>query len=194
VVKGMKIPQKERIQHVIPTEEKIVEILKKAEKNDRLKRPLLGGKLTLFIFIFFGCGLRRSEAMAAKIENIDWERRGLLLTETKTGKPRMVGLGQKLYNLLLPMKGQEGFILPRFRPESVSRAIIAHFHNCGVDMRLHDARHTYTTLLQEKDVSPIDAMGRTGHADMRMLSHYSHPKLGIIHEDQFEFMQDEEKA
>ncbi len=76
----------------------------------------------------------------------------------------------------------------------VSRAIIAHFHSCGVDMRLHDARHTYTTLLQEKDVSPIDAMGRTGHADMRMLSHYSHPKLGIIHEDQFEFMQDEKKA
>ena len=48
------------------------------------------------------------------------------------------------------MKGQEGFILPRFRPESVSRAIIGHFHSFGIDMRLHDARHTYTTLLQEK--------------------------------------------
>lgn len=193
-IKGMKTPQQEKIQHVIPTETEIQIILDKAEKNDRLKRPLLGGKLTLFLLLFFGCGLRRSEAMAARIENIDWERRGLLLTETKTGKPRMVGLGQKLYNLLLPMNGQEGFILPRFRPESVSRAIIAHFHSCGVNMRLHDARHTYTTLLQEKNVSPIDAMGRTGHADMRMLSHYSHPKLGIIHEDQFEFMQDEQEA
>ncbi len=43
-------------------------------------------------------------------------------------------------------------------------------------MRLHDTRHTYVTLLQEKKVSPIDAMGRTGHSDMQMLSHYSHPK------------------
>jgi hypothetical protein len=59
---------------------------------------------------------------------------------------------------------------------------------------LHDARHTSTTLLQEKNVSSIDAMGRTGHAEMRMLSHYSHPKLGIIHEDPFEFMQDKHGA
>jgi len=189
-VKGVKIPQEEKIQHVIPTEEEIIHILAKAEENDQKKRPLLGGKLTLFLLLLFGCGMRRSEAMAARIENIDWEQRGLLLEKTKTGKPRMVGLGKRLYELLLPLKGQQGYILPRYRPESVSRAIIGHFRKCGVNMRLHDARHTYTTLLQEKNVSPIDAMGRTGHADMRMLSHYTHPKLGKIHEDQFEFMQD----
>ena len=115
--------------------------------------------------------------MAARIENIDWKRRGLLLTETKTDKPRMVGLGQKLYNRLSPLKDQaKGYILPRFRSDSVSKAIIKHFRRCGIKMRLHDTRHTYVTLLQEKKVSPIDAMGRTGHSDMQMLSHYSHPK------------------
>ena len=85
-------------------------------------------------------------------------------------------------------------ILPRFRADSVSKATMKHFRRCGINMRLHDARHTYVTLLQEKNVSPIDTMGRTGHADMQMLSHYSHPKLGTIHEDQFEFMQDEDKT
>ncbi|MFP7756272.1 tyrosine-type recombinase/integrase [Thermodesulfobacteriota bacterium B35] len=193
-VKGMKIPAGEKIQHTIPSEEEIQLIIEKAEENDRKKQALLNGHLTLFLLLFFGCGLRLSEAMAARIENIDWDLRGLLLTETKTGKPRMVGLGQKLFSLLLPMKGQKGYILPRFRPESVSRAIRRHFNNCGVKMRLHDTRHTYTTLLQEKNVSPIDAMGRTGHSDMRMLSHYSHPKLGRIYEDQFEFMQDQKKS
>jgi len=193
-VKGMKIPQQEKIEYVIPTEKEIALILRKAEENDKSQRPLLGGHLTFFLLLFFGCGLRLSEAMAARIENIDWRRRGLLLTETKTDKPRMVGLGQKLYKRLLPMKGQEGFILPRFRTDSVSKATMKHFRRCGIKMRLHDARHTYTTLLQEKNVSPIDAMGRTGHADMKMLSHYSHPKLGDIHEDLFEFMQDDEKA
>lgn len=192
-IKGIKIPAKEKIHHSIPTEEEISLILSKAEENDQKKQPLLGGKLTLFVLFFFGCGLRRSEALAARIENIDWDCRGLLLTETKTGKPRMVGLGKRLFNLLLPLKGQTGYILPRFRPESVSRAMITHFKNCGITMRLHDARHTYTTLLQEKNVSPIDAMGRTGHADMRMLSHYTHPRLGTIHEDRFDFMQDDEK-
>lgn len=189
-VKGVKIPRKEKIEHVIPSEDTIQRIIKKAEENDKQKRALLGGHMTLFLLLFFGCGVRRSEAMAARIENIDWKSRGLLLVETKTGKPRIVGLGHKLYSLLLPRKGEEGFILPRFRPESVTRAITKHFKNCGVKMRLHDARHTYTTLLQEKNVSPIDAMGRTGHSDMRMLSHYSHPKLDIIHEDRFAFMRE----
>ena len=36
-------------------------------------------------------------------------------------------------------------------------------------------------------------MGRTGHTDMKMLSHYTHPKLGAIHEDLFDFMQDSTK-
>ena len=60
------------------------------------------------------------------------------------------------------------------------------------------ADHNYTCSVMnlpgihfavDQNVRPIDAMGRTGHSDMRMLSHYSHPKTGKIHEDQFEFMQ-----
>jgi len=193
VVKGMKIPQNEKIQPVIPTEGEIAFILKKAEENDKKIRPLLGGHLTLFLLMFFGCGMRRSEALATRLENIDWEQRSLLLVKTKTGKPRIVGLGHRLFNLLLPKKGQKGFILPQYLPASVSHAIKKHFDKCGIKMRLHDTRHTYVTLLQEKNVRPIDAMGRTGHSDMRMLSHYSHPKLGKIHEDQFEFMQDDDE-
>jgi len=56
-------------------------------------------------------------------------------------------------------------------------------------MRLHDARHTYVSLLQQKlGVQPIEAMARTGHANMRMLSHYSHGKFGTVFEDGFDFM------
>jgi len=192
-VKNLKIPQSEIITPTIPTEEEIAYILEKAEENDKKKRPLLGGHLTLFLLMYFGCGMRRSEALAARLENIDWEQRGLLLTKTKTNKPRMVGLAKRLYNQLLPRKGEKGFILPQYLPGSVTHAIRKHFDRCGIKMRLHDTRHTYTTLLQEKKVSPLDAMGRTGHTDMKMLSHYSHPKLDIIYEDQFEFMQDDSK-
>ena len=192
-VKNLKIPQSEIITPTIPTEEEIAYLLKKAEENDKKKKPLLGGHLTLFLLMYFGCGMRRSEALAARLENIDWEQRGLLLTKTKTNKPRMVGLAKRLYNQLLPRKGEKGFILPQYLPGSVTHAIRKHFDRCGIKMRLHDTRHTYTTLLQEKKVSPLDAMGRTGHTDMKMLSHYSHPKLDIIYEDQFEFMQDDSK-
>lgn len=189
-VKGLRVPTTEKIQHTIPTGEQIQTILTRAEEKDRLGRPILGGNLTLFLLLLFGCGLRRSEALAARIENIDWEKRGLLLTKTKTGMPRLVGLGKKLFGLLLPRKGEAGFILPQLAPGSVSRAIKEHFAECGLTMRLHDTRHTYTTMLQDHGVAPMEAMGRTGHADMRMLSHYSHPQLGEIHEDGFLFMQE----
>jgi integrase len=190
-IKGLKIPPEEKIDYFIPNEEQIQIIFKKAEENDRKNRPLFKGRLTLFLLLLFGCGLRLSEAMETKIENIDWETRGLLVIKTKSKKPRMVGLGKKLYQQLLPLRGQEGFILPRLSLDWVSRGITKHLHRCGFNkMRPHDIRHTYVTLLQEKNVSPIDAMGRTGHSDMQMLSHYSHPKLGIIFEDQFEFMQE----
>lgn len=189
-VKGLRVPTAEKINHTIPTSEQIQMILAKAEMKDQQSRPILGGHLTLFLLLLFGCGLRRSEALAARLENIDWEKRGLMLTKTKTGKPRLVGLGKKLFSLLLPRQGETGFILPQLAPGSVSRAIKDHFAECGLTMRLHDTRHTYTTMLQDHGVAPMEAMGRTGHADMRMLSHYSHPQLGTIHEDEFSFMQE----
>jgi integrase len=173
-------------------------VLAEAEISDRRSAPgnpaSLGGNLTLFLLMFLGCGLRRKEAMAAKLENIDWQSRSLRLLVTKNDEEREVGLGERLYSLLLPRKGKTGYILPRFYPNSVSRAISRHFKRCGFQMRLHDARHTYTTRLLDLGVLRHNAMGRTGHKDSRMLDHYTHPIFGEVYEDQFPFMRQPEAA
>lgn len=194
VLRGCRIPKDEKIKPTVLDHEQIAMVIAKAEAQDKLAgkevvgRPLLNGHLALFLLMFFGCGLRRSEALAARLENIDWERRSLLLTETKNGEERPVGLGQKLFALLLPRKGQKGHILPAYSLDYVSRAIIKHFANCGLKMRLHDTRHTYTTRLLDLGINNHDAMGRTGHKDSRMLGHYSHPEFGQVFEDEFPFM------
>ena len=183
-LKGGRIPQVEKIKHITLTDEQISSVVAESSHS-----PLLGGWLQIVLLLAFGCGLRRGEMLATRWENIDWDERSLKLTKTKTGKARKVGLGQRLYYELLLRKKSEGFILPQFVPWTLSRAFRIHLSKCGLRMRLHDARHTYTSLIQQKaGAKPIEAMARTGHQDMRMLSHYSHGKFGKIFEDEFGFM------
>lgn len=195
VLRGFRIPKAEKIKHNILTQEQIQQVLTAAEEQDKLARndkkrgPVaFNGNLTLILLMFFGCGLRRSEALAARLENIDWEKRLLLLTETKTDEERTVGLGARLFRRLLPRKGEKGPILPQYSLAYLSRGIMKHFINCGFPMRLHDARHTYTTRLLDLGVNNHHAMGRTGHKDSRMLGHYTHPDSEQVFEDDFEFM------
>ena len=192
VLRGAKIPKEEKISHTVLDHDQIQKVLAAAEISDKRSEPgnpaSLGGTLTLHLLMFFGAGLRRKEAMEARMENIDWQSRSLRLVVTKNGEERSVGLGERLYNVLLPRRGETGYILPRYYPNSVSRAISRHFKRCGFEMRLHDARHTYTTRLLDLGVLRHDAMGRTGHKDSRMLDHYTHPEFGEVFEDQFPFM------
>lgn len=187
-----RIPAEEKIKHTILTDEQIQQVIEKAEQKDQTDTPALNRTLTLHLLLFFGTGIRRKEAQAAKLEHINWQERSITLpdTITKTGKERTIGLGTKLYNKLLTRKGQTGHILPRFAPWSVSRAVTRHLKNCGIKARLHDARHTYTSMLQDTGVQPKDAIKRTGHTNMRMLSHYSHGDFKEVYEDKFDFLKD----
>jgi integrase len=199
VSKGVKVPQSEKIKHSILSFEQIEMVLAAAEINDaRLPTakdtpghpPLLGGKMVLFLLMFLGCGMRRSEAMAARWENIDWQQRKLHLAETKTDEDRDVGLGERLFALLkAEYGGKPGYILPRFNLRSVTRAIRRHFDRCGLpDVRLHDTRHTFITRMRDLGVSKRDVMARTGHKNATMHHHYDHPDFGEIHEDLLPFM------
>lgn len=190
ITENLKIPKAEKIQHVRLTEEEICKVIDQAEEKDKSPRPSLGGSLTLHLLMFFGCGMRRKEAMNARLENIDWLSRELLLIDTKNGEERKVGLGQRLYKMLLALDRKEGFILPRFHQNTVTARIMYHFKACGHNMRLHDTRHTFTTNLLNLGVSKRLVMTRTGHKDERMLTHYDHPETSEIFEDNFSFMQE----
>lgn len=188
MLKGLKVKQIEKITHTALTMDDISRVITVAEEKDKKTRPPLGGNMTLFLLMFFGCGLRRKEAMEARLENIDWGKRTLRINGTKTDKERTVGLGHRLFDLLKIRKGEKGRILPSFHKDTVSRTIIRHFRLCGIKMRLHDTRHTYTTRLLDIGVGKRKAKHRTGHEDERMLDHYDHPEVDEIYEDDFEFM------
>ena len=193
-----RVPAAERPKQTRLNNTQVVSVLGKAAKRVQKETgwPVLHGWLPVFLLMLFGTGLRRKEAMLARWEHVDWEHRFLVVPaeNAKDGDERRVGLGRRLFNELSARRQEEGFILPRYYPTTVSRAVIRHFTACGVPMRLHDTRHTYATLLQEDaGARPDQAMQRTGHGDLGMLTRYTHPEVDEVLEDRLGFMRDEEK-
>jgi len=177
-----RIPVSEKIQPKALTPKEINTILDKARQAEP-------GWLYLLLLLAFGCGLRRKEVLSLEWNMIDWDSRVLILPEyiTKTRKERRLGLGQKLFYELLTRKS-EGRIFPEINPSTLSHIVSDLFKECGIKARLHDARHTYTTMIQTAGAQIHEAMQRTGHSDPSMLGHYSHATVNEIFEDKFEFL------
>lgn len=132
----------------------------------------------------------RKETFSIRWEHVDWDARVLSLPEeiTKTRKARRVGLGQRLFYELLKRREKSGPVFPPLCYPNVSAAVTKHFARCGIKARLHDARHTYSTMIQEAGARIHQAMQRTGHMDPRTLAKYTHVSVDRIFEDEFEFM------
>ncbi|HVO85457.1 MAG TPA: tyrosine-type recombinase/integrase [Syntrophobacteria bacterium] len=193
-----RVPPAERPKQTRLTNAQVIEVLTKA--GDRIQKEsgarVLHGWLLVFLLLVFGTGLRRKEAMLARWEHVDWVNRFLVVPaeNAKDGEERRVGLGRRLFNELLARREEEGLILPRYHPATITGAVTKHFAACGLPMRLHDTRHTYATLLQEDaGARPDQAMQRTGHGDLAMLTRYTHPQVDEVLEDRLGFMQEDEK-
>ena len=146
--------------------------------------------------MLFGTGLRRKEALSAEWSWIDWDRRSITVPAAvaKDREEREIGLGGRLYQELWARNQEEGYILPRWYPTTVTKAIRQHFKLCGFDIRLHDTRHTYASLIQlEAGAMPAQAMQRTGHSNLAMLSHYTHTAFSEVLEDRLPFMKPDEE-
>jgi len=191
-----RIPQAEKKPNLALTSEQVRVVLKKAEERilkGEENWKVLHGWLPTVLLLLFGTGLRRNEALLAKWEHIDWEKRSILVPaeNAKDGERREIGLGGRLYRELSVRKKVAGYILPRYYPSTLTKAVGKHLRACGFAMTLHDTRHTYVTLIQQDaGATPHEAMQRSGHNDMAMLSWYTHAEFSEVLEDRLGFMED----
>lgn len=141
-------------------------------------------------------GMRRSEIVMLRREQIDLTHGVVTLTDTKNGDTRYVPLSPFARDALRrwlagrPMRGRifsvtagamtRAFARARDRArrqyealckQHGRRPVRAYF----VDLRLHDLRHEATSVLAE--VFPAHKLQKvTGHRDSRMLGRYYHPR------------------
>jgi integrase len=128
-------------------------------------------------------GMRRGEITSQRWEDIDFSRRLLFVTHSKTpeGEAREIPLTGRLSRLLIESRQPEGLIIGfRGRPvRIIKRTWKTALKNAGIrHVRFHDLRHTFNTRLMEAGVLQEIRMALMGHsAGSRVHATYTHIEL-----------------
>lgn len=148
-----------------------------------------------FFLCAFRTGMRLGELLALRWGDVDWRgkfilvrrsfRRGLT-TGTKTGKQRRVDISEQLYEALQDLylqrkkealasgSGEVTEVIFHRHGEPMPQNSIRHvfkrvLRKAGLrDIRFHDIRHTYASLLLTAGVSPVYVKEQLGHSSIQM--------------------------
>jgi integrase len=128
-------------------------------------------------------GMRRGELLAQRWEHIDFTRRLLFVTHSKTagGESREIPCTARLYELLSAARQEEELVfLFKGRPlRRIKTAWAAAIRRAGIRYyRFHDLRHTFNTRLMEAGVMQEVRKALMGHSSGEDVhSIYTHVEL-----------------
>lgn len=160
-------------------------VLKAAEQR--------GTDVALLFHLLLGTGVRRSEALALRWEDVDLERRQLLIRSsehflTKTGSARSLPIPAELHALLCRAWKSSGFVLKpeqeyggRYRWD-FSRIFLSVMRAAGVpNMTPHSCRHSYASWALEQGTSLFRLASYLGHSMVETTQRYAHlvPGYGV---------------
>jgi len=120
-------------------------------------------------------GMRRGELLTIEDKQIDFERRSLLIKETKNGTSRTIPLTREAITILKKLPRGEGRKFPM--TGNAFRLAWEHLRdraNLG-DLHFHDLRHEAISRFFELGLNPPEVALISGHKDMRQLFRYTHP-------------------
>ena len=171
-VARMRLARERRIKRAILSVEEEQKLLTTAAEH--LKRMIMAALDT---------GMRRGEITGQRWEHIDFSRRLLSVTKSKTpeGEAREIPLTNRLFELLLKQRQPEGLVfLYKDEPvRIVKRSWKSALRRAGLrHIRFHDLRHSFNTRLMEAGVMQEVRMALMGHSSgERVHSTYTHVEL-----------------
>lgn len=159
-------------------------VLSKQEIKCLLKAPKLLKHRVLFAVIY-DCGLRISEVINLRIEDLDTNRKLVHVRQSKHKKDRYVPISA------ITIRGLEQYIKSvapkvwlfngRVRGEQISRQAIRHAFRAAVrktairkQICLHTLRHSYATHLLEMGLDIVSVKNQLGHARIETTMMYLH--------------------
>ena len=132
-----------------------------------------------YLLLLLFTGLRRNEALALKVGDIDLQRRTLRVERTKNGKPLVLPLSSYLLtHLERVVEGRprdadlfttpsgKGFLAECYRQKKK----IA--EQSGVRFSLHDLRRTFITIAERQDISMLAIKRLVNHASSDVTAGY----------------------
>lgn len=123
-------------------------------------------------------GMRLSEMLNLKHEDVNFQKCIAVLYQTKNGESRTVPLSSKALSILtnLPIHIKyDRFFWEWSRTDSFEHTWQRAVKKSGVvDLKFHDLRHEATSRFFEKGMSMMEVSAITGHKTLQMLKRYTH--------------------
>lgn len=126
-------------------------------------------------------GMRKREVLDAQWSDINLEAKTWYIPVTKSGKARTVDLSDSLVALLQVVPKRDG-VPWVFANPATGKPFVSIFcawdsarKKAGLqDVRIHDLRHTFASLLINASYELYDVMNALGHTQMRTTMRYAH--------------------
>jgi integrase len=156
------------------------------EEIGRVRAATASVYLAALIDLAVETGMRLSEIVSLRWNNLDLEARTAFLPDTKNGHPRTVplsttavltlrnlrqGVVQRLDGALFPVTPHAVTVAFRRACKRVQKASDG---SLAVNLRFHDLRHEAVSRLFERGLNPMEVAAISGHRSMQMLARYTH--------------------
>lgn len=139
-------------------------------------------KVALAIVLAVDSGMRAGEIASLEWRQVDLEERSILLTRTKTNRPRRVALSPRAVEALKRWpKSVSGKVLG-IQSGGLTTQFSELTRDLGIhDLRFHDLRHTCATRLRRAKVDLVTIKKILGHESWQMVERYQTVDLDDQH-------------
>ena len=134
------------------------------------------------ILVDINTGLRLSEILRLRWEDIDLDRRTLTVRKSKNGEIRVIPLNSQTGEIFrgLRLEGINGKVF-QFSASFVSHTFRRTCDKVGLtDVTFHSLRHSFASRLAQHDVDVLAIQKLMGHKAISMTQKYSYHTVGSL--------------
>jgi integrase len=154
------------------------------DEESRLMGVLFGRRAYLkpIIILALNTGMRRGEILNLEWWQIDFSTNRLIVTKTKSGKPRHIPMNEAVKEILLELREMnrgkyvfESRRNPGHPIQDPKKSFNGALKDAGIEnFRFHDLRHTAGTRLAEAGADAFTIKDILGHASIQTSAIYVH--------------------
>lgn len=151
--------------------------------NDAESRRLVecaSSSIRPVLIVALNTGMRRSEILSLRWQDVDFIKGFVLVEESKSGKARKVPMNSIVFETLkaMPQNSEYVFFNPgtNDRFKDIKRAFHLACDRAKIKgIRLHDLRHTAASKMIEAGIDLVTVSEILGHSSIQMTMRYVHP-------------------
>ncbi len=161
-----------------------VRFLSEGERNRLLEacRESESRHIFVVVMLALSTGMRKGEILNLTWDDVDMERRTIVLHDTKNQERRAVPLAGKAYDLVLDLQGSRSshsnYLFPSSvpdRPSGIKKSWYTALKRASIEnFRFHDLRHSAASYLAMNGASLPEIAAVLGHKTYEMVKRYAH--------------------